>query len=172
MKPKPLAFCWRVIDFIMFPLMKLISLAPFERPQESHAWHAQKIGEDDIQTLDINKCVQIQGDEISSIKDGSGPLFHIPLIGGWKNYFVLEVEDKNVPWYVGWVVRDTVSQKVLRSEIHKMPLNDDSVRLLVGTRERITTFFGVNADGKQLSVKNIGFGKMGDGSIYGKVRLF
>jgi len=156
----------------MFPLMKVISLAPFEKPQESHAWHAQKISETDIDTLDLSKCVQVEGYDSSYIKNGAGPLFHIPLIGGWENYVVLEAETNSKAWHVGWVVRDAETLEVLRSEIHKLPLFENKVRLLVGTKERITTFFAVDEEGVQMLLRILGKGKMGDGSNYGKVRLF
>ena len=172
MKPKPLSFYWRVIDYLMIPLMKLISLAPFERPQESHAWHAQKIGQTDIESMNLEKCVQVEGYDSSYIKTGAGPLFHIPLIGGWKDYIVLQVDMTDKIWHVGWIVRESKSLQVLRSEIHKLPLFENKVRLLVGPIERVTTFFATNNNGIQLPLKIIGKGKMGDGSNYSKVRLF
>jgi len=152
--------------------MKLISTAPLERPQETHAWHAQKLTRDDLKSLDSKKYATVGGNEHSYFKTGSGALFHIPLIGGWRDYIVLEIQINISPWYVGWIIRDSDTRKILRSEVHKLPLYEKSVRLLTGTKERSVIFFGVDGNGEQLPVRVVGKGRIGDGSIFGKVRLF
>ncbi|TSC85646.1 MAG: hypothetical protein G01um10148_1032 [Parcubacteria group bacterium Gr01-1014_8] len=171
MKPRSLHMSWQLIDYAMSPFMRLMSMALFERPQESHAWHAQKFNDDEIASIDLKKCVVIEGDDASSIKSGAGPLFHIPLIGGWRNYVVLEVEPDIDTWHVGWIVRDTNTMDILRAELHKLPLYERRVRMLVGPEGRKTTFCAFNPQG-QVRLTNIGKGRIGDGSSYAKIRLF
>lgn len=172
MKPIHISPLFRVFDHLMSPLMRLISLAPFESPQESHAWHAQKLDDANIRSLDEQKCVKVRGDDPSIIKTGEGALFHIPLIGGWKNYIVLQTESGGSAWHVGWIVRDSETHEVIRAELHKLPLCNPRVRMLIGPPERTTTFFAVNEDGAQLRTEEVGRGKMGDGSVYKHIRLF
>ena len=133
MKPKSLSSAWRVLDICMAPVMRFISGAPFERPQESHHWHAQRLSENEIRTVDINLAVIIAGNDRARINTGKGPLFHIPLIGGWRNYAVLEVQSSASVWHIAWIVRDIKTNEVVRADIHKLPISDRRVRLLVGT---------------------------------------
>ena len=172
MKVKLLHPLLRLIDHLMSPFMRLISLAPFERPQESHAWHAQKLTSPDIGTILLERCVTVKGDDPSGIRNGSGPLFHIPAIGGWKKYVVLKIQTVVPVWHIGWIVRETESNRIVRAELHRLPLYESRLRLLVGTPERTTTFCAFDARGEQLPLVLVGKGSVGDGSGYGKVRLF
>lgn len=172
MKAKPVHAPLRLLDLAMSPLMRLISIAPLERPQESHAWHAQKFSADDIASIAIEKCIVVEGDDSSPIKSGFGPLFHMPLFGGWKNYIVLEVDAGIDTWHVGWIVRDAKTKDIVRAELQKLPLHEQRVRMLIGPSGRETTFCAFNIQGKQLNISCVGQGRVGDGSEYAKVRLF
>ena len=171
MKPNLVHVLLRIVDYAMSPLMRLISVAPSEKPQESHAWHAQQLSEDDIASITLEKCVVIVGDDPSIIKNYSGGIFHMSLFGGWRNYVVLEVESGINVWHIGWIVRDIKTQRVIRAELHKLPLYDRCVRMLAGSPKRETTFCAFDQKGNQLRIRVIGKGKIGDKSEYRKIRL-
>ena len=172
MKPQPFSQLLRVLDYLMVPLMWVVSCAPFERPQESHLWHAQRLNLEAIDNIDVKSSITLRGNDTSKIINGSGLSFHVPLIGGWRNYIVLEVQPDISKWHIGWVVRNFTTGEIVRSELHKLPLTKKRVRMLIGTPTRITMFFAVDTDGNQLPLKVTGRGSMGDGSKYRHIRLF
>ncbi len=88
------------------------------------------------------------------------PVFHAPIVGGWRNYIVLQSLHIHTPWYVGWIAGDIIG--VSR-------LSFPAVRVLRGKRD--TRFFGVTADGTQVPLKHVGCGRIGDGSPYGELPL-
>lgn len=164
MKPLPLNPLFRALDYLMIPLMYLISGTYKERPQESHIWHGQNIPEDNLPSIDKDLSVASHSHEISTRKHG-GILFHLPIFGGWKDYTVLESENFNSEWYIGWIVRNSSSNSVTRFQVHKLPLTDSKVRMLTGNSNYSVMFFAVNTQGVQIPLKEVATGRIGDGKF-------
>ncbi len=136
--------------------MRLISGAPSESPQETHNWHIQKL-QDFVP--DPALAVVVQGKGTSPFKNAGGPLFHIPILGGWREYVVLEAVG---PWHVGWSVAGSAT-------INKLPL-EGPVRLLRGLDGWQVTFFALDTAGNQIPITVVGEGRIGDGQ-HADVRL-
>lgn len=172
MNIRPVSLGYRFFDYILSPFMRLISLAPFERPQESHAWHMQQLTPEEILSVKLDACVFVHGDDTTFITSEMGPLFHIPLVGGWRNYVVLEIEGNMFPWHIGWIVCDEKGEKTSIGELQRLPLYESSVRMLVGPIGKTTIFCAFDKNGVQQKLHIKGKGCIGDGSRYGSIRLF
>ncbi len=149
----------KLVDLIMMPFMYLIS-GTLESPQKTHFWNNKKLNRENIESLDQEKMVQSEG-IADAVKKGI-VLFHIPIFGGWKDYIVLEPEEKNIPWHVGWITKDYagITQIIITGP----------VRMLLGRDD--VSFFGIRTDtNTQIHIRKIGEGKIGDGGIYKKVPL-
>lgn len=161
MKVDPLNLLWRILDLLMIPLMYLISGTLRERPQESHVWHGQNLNPDLIDSINPQYTVTVQGDEPPHRLHG-GIAFHVPILGGWKNYVVLEVQDEFKKWHIGWIIRQRKDDTIVRFQLHKLPIFDSRIRLLSGTNAYTITFFSVDESGRQLPLREVGKGHIGD----------
>lgn len=86
--------------------------------------------------------------------------FHIPVLGGWKNYIVLEPKHVNDIWHVGW--------KQKNAQISILPITGP-IRVLCGSKD--VYFFGLNQNGEQIEIHQIGKGKIGDKGEFSKIPL-
>lgn len=87
----------------------------------------------------------------------------MPIFCGWTEYVVLEpASDIQGVWHVGWITVDVCG--VTRIEL-KGP-----VRLLLGPHSVL--FFGIDAvTGKQIPIRDIGRGTIGDGCSFASLPL-
>ena len=150
---KPLGRLACLCDQFLEPVMRLLSGAPNEAPQQTHRWNNHHLRTEDVAHLRREMMVHHDGipGEISVY-----PLFHIPVLGGWRNYVVLAPFKEQKEWHVGWVAGRFagVSRISLRGQ----------VRMLIGPGP--VSFFGVNAEGDQVQIRQIGTGRIGEGGPF------
>lgn len=153
---QPLGWLACTLDVLMVPIMCIISGTFREVPQQTHAWNNTKLKPEQVQHLKIEMKVYCGG--IKSVKErwwSKLPLFHIPIFGGWKDYVVLRPTDDQV-WHIGWVAHDVIG--VSRIAV-KGP-----VRVLLGPEA--TSYFGLDAKGKQIKLSELSRGQIGDGGTF------
>lgn len=161
LKMVPISKISKIVDVFMIPIMYILVGTFKETPQKTHFWNNTKLMKLEVRYLDTSQSVLIQGIP-SKAKRWFGiiPRFHIPILGDWRNYVVLEPKVSGI-WYVGWISTDVIG-------ITQIQLTGP-VRLLRG--QEFVTFFGVNADGYQIPLKKIGFGVIGNGGPFAKLPL-
>ncbi len=123
-----------------------------ESPQMTRWWNNKKLSTSDVEHLDLDLAVRVNGDP-TAWRLPSG-LRHFPLIG-WQRYVVLQPKTWTSTWYVGWVTPDVIG-------ISRIPI-DGLVKTLRGPNEAI--FFAIDAAGQQLAVEEVGRGKLGNGKF-------
>jgi hypothetical protein len=137
--------------------MYLVSGTFSERPQQTHAWnfihiphkHTSRITQVELYTpTPTNSTKQWLFEWF--------PLFHIPLLGGWKHYHVLRPKKHDGIWHIAYTTEKT-------SEYSLLPLATP-VRMLIGPDP--VSFFGIDEAGNYISVEKIGEGVIGDGRAY------
>jgi hypothetical protein len=164
--PPPYPLVYRLFDLALSPFMRLISGAPFESPQETHGvWNVERLPYETHTDISPDLCAQVTGTYDGVFKEGHGPLFHFPILGGWKEYVV--VEAARMPWYVGWIVDDGRRKYF---EYSRLALTTLHVRLLKPAQGVTAQIFGIDADGVQVPVRVVGEGRIGDGK-FPQVRL-
>jgi hypothetical protein len=153
------------LDGSLRPVMRFVAgpNAWLEEPQQTHYWNNLKFS---VVPPEIRRdAIQVAGDPTASSrwKWGFVPLFHLPIIGGWRNYVVLDpVSQYRYGWHPGWITGDACGCSRV--------LIDGPVRLLRGPED--ATFFGVTAQhGEPLSLRIIGYGRIGDGGPYCQMPL-
>jgi len=89
------------------------------------------------------------------------PLFHLPILGGWRNYVVLKPLDPNTEWHPIWVAKDVVgiSQLTIKG----------AARLLLGPEP--CRFYGVSTSGDQIKIIVVGFGRIGARGPFARLPL-
>ena len=142
--------------------MYLIQLNFFESPQRTHFWNNTKPPIEYIKDFDHELMVFEEADKDASRRWwGPIPLFHIPLLGGWDEFVVLEPVETQAEWYVGWIPFDVLG-------VSQIPL-EGKVRVLLGPMQ--VNFFGVDKFGKQIAIKKVGKGVLGNAGEYAKITL-
>lgn len=134
--------------------MRLISGAPFEKPQRTHRWNNRRMTADECATLAQDLLLHVSGNPTAIRRIGL-VRFHIPILGGWRDYVTIVPTNNTVDWHIGWTCGETGSITLLSLT--------GAVRMLIGPDD--TSFFGIDATGQQIAVKEIGRGKIGDGSL-------
>lgn len=154
---KPLGPCAQMADVATVPLMLCLSGA-LERPQGTHFWNNTKLQPEDIAYLDPEGMVHCPGNPNAGRQTFLGiPIFHIPILGGWRDYVVLEpATPPDGGWHVGWSSGGAVGVSRIRLQ--------GRVRMLLGPGE--VSFFGVTAEGDQVPLQQIDTGRIGDGGQY------
>ena len=175
MKPprQPYPAFLRLFDAMFRPFMRIISGAPYESPQETHRWNVQNISIEEQNKINYAIDVPVEGVYRGYLgKKHGGFLFHLPVLGGWKAYVVIEPirENKNDTWFVGWFGEDEHGGKY-DLKLSRLPLTESQVRLLKGPVGVNTKFFALDAKGKQIELKLVGEGVVGDGGKYSTLRL-
>lgn len=149
----PLTWYERLGDLLMIPIMYLLSGTLWERPQQTHRWNWQTVSFADRKELNQAQCCSAAPDWQACAR-GSSPRFHLPLLGGWRRYVVLEPSGTE-EWHVGWVILYTKESGLSRICL------SGPVRMLLGPEP--VNFFAVRAsDGKQVPLRVIAMGRTGD----------
>lgn len=155
---RPLGPIERFLDWVMIPLMYLLSGTVRESPQRTHRWNNTKLGGEVYNRLSITKMVLV---EAVGARHLNGLRRHLTIVGGWKEYVVIEPvlgalrEDEcEQGWHVGWKSGNIIG-------VSRIPLQR-KVRLLLGPDQ--SAFFGIAAsDGRQIQLRFVGYGRIGDG---------
>lgn len=158
---QPLGWLARIADILMIPIMYLVAGTFSESPQQTHIWNNTKLSIRGCE-LDEDKIVTCRGDESAVGRNKKLDLhFHLPLIGGWKQYVVLSPQTDEY-WHIGWT--SSIDAGVSRIKLH------GPVRMLIGPGE--VNFFGVSANTiQQITVNEIGRGRVGDSGPHSKTPL-
>jgi hypothetical protein len=162
---------FRVLDWALAPLMYVLGGCKLDSIQETHYWHCQRVSAP--HEVDYIASIIIRGDDSSSFANALTPLplFHIPLIGGWRNYAILEVQSTVATWHVGWIHLVVPAGSRPRSHVQRLPIAERNIRVLKHPHGYVTKFFAVDSCGNQIPVKCVGEGRLGD-NRYKNIRLF
>ena len=154
-KVSPMGVWATLGDILMTPVMYLVSGTFQETPQRTHAWNVETFCPSS-ERIPAQFLLPVLGKENVSQRFVAGfPLFHIPILGGWRDYVVLQPKESKSGWYVGWITEEKTIQ------VSKIPLSG-RVRLLQGSQE--TLFFGVDKEtGDLILLECIGSGRIGEG---------
>lgn len=160
-KVRPLGWIARAADFAMIPLMQIGSGTLWEEPQRTHRWNNTKLSQETVGRLSVFKMVDCEG--VPGNIPGGGSRFHIPILGGWREYIVLEpAKNKGVPWHVGWIAKHAIG-------VSRIPLIGP-VRVLRG--DDISMFFGISVDAnEQIQIGHVGAGRIGKGGRFSQIPL-
>ena len=159
---RPQSLLSKIADYLMLPVMYLVQLNLREVPQRTHFWNNIKLKSDSIKDFDHELLVSAGADKDAKERWwGPIPVFHIPILGGWDEFVVLEPVEPQIEWYVGWIPFDTIGLSQIKLT--------GPVRLLIGPRQ--VNFFGVNKFGQQIAIKQIGKGVMGKAGEYSRIPL-
>jgi hypothetical protein len=149
-----------IADVLMTPLMYLLSGTLKEAPQGGHRWNNKKLQPKDVRHLFANQMVYRNG-LITNISRCLF-LYHIPILGGWRDYVVLIPELRGTYWHVGWITNDSIGISQVRLL--------GPVRMLIGPDD--VFFFGISVlEHGQIGIKEIGRGRIGDHGPYSKIPL-
>ncbi len=153
-----------LVDRLLIPFMYLASGTFSESPQQTHRWNYDTHSSKRVRRkLRSALALHIRGVSSECEPWWYGiPRFHIPIIGGWRHYVVLEPEDPTVTeWHVGWLTPKTAG-------ISRITLTG-KVRMLRGRRD--TWFFGVDKAGNQIPLRSRGIGTIGAGGRWKDIWL-
>lgn len=158
--PTQLSRLAKLADMLMAPIMYLISGTFKEAPQQTHLWNNVILSSSQVDNLDRTKMViskPVVTERDSPRRILGIPIFHIPILGGWKNYLVLEPVDHTGNWCVGWISDDTTGVSKLR--------NTGPIRVLITNKECL--FFGIDPEtSEQVSITDVARGKIGAGGDF------
>ncbi len=160
--PKEESWLEKIGDYLMLPLMYLLQVNIFESPQRTHFWNNTKYTSEHVRLLDSRFFVSVAG-VARSVRRWLWylPLFHMPIVGGWREYVVLAPAVPQDQWYVGWIAGDALGISHIKLK--------DQVRLLRG--DGPVQFFGLNEHGEQIVLHLIGEGIIGKRSEFSSVPL-
>jgi hypothetical protein len=156
----PQGWTGRLADACMTPVMYLLQGQTAEVPQRTHIWNNKKFQDGALAWLDSEMMCTVAAD-LCAQKRGNLPRFHMPILGGWKNFVVLAPLVHESEWFVGWKSDDV-------SGLSLIPLFNQ-VRVLRGPEE--TNFFGVNRQGRQIPLVYRGEGVIGQKHLFASVPL-
>lgn len=158
----PLWWLAKLADILMVPLMYLISGTLKEVPQQGHRWNSVRLSQSDVDGLDKSIMVHCFGISDKVIHSRWIFLFHIPILGGWRNYVVLEPEKPGRDWYIGYQTNDIIGVSRIRLT--------GRVRMLIGHGD--VSFYGIDAEyHEQIAIREIGRGRIGEGGKFAKEKL-
>lgn len=146
------------LDALLMPCMYILSGTFSETPMLTHRWNNVRLSAESIGHLDRRQMTLHAG--IRGERPRSRLLFHLPILGGWRNYIVLAPQE-HVSWHLGWITEDVIGVSQI--------LLGGSVRALLGPGAVL--FFGIQPDGAQLNVVDIGRGRIGEGGEYARLPL-
>ena len=163
MKVKRLSRFTNVADQVMRPVMFALGGFKQDSIQETHFWHNQAI---DRSEIDESLTVLIHGDDnharIRTNRVFPIPMFHIPILGGWRNYVVLRVGGDVPYWHIGWMHRTCAPGSRLLATVQRLRITDRDVKVLTQSVGFVTEFFAFAPSGEQLPVSVVDRGKLGD----------
>lgn len=137
----------------MRPLMLLLGRLDANSVQETHPWHVERI---DPSLVAEDGTVVVNGKK-EAVSGRFGPLFH--MFGGWRHYVALQAEP---PFHIGWLFSKNNLDKPSQSAINRLQIDSDTVRMLSGPQGTETRFFAVSPSGKQVPLRKVGQGVLGD----------
>lgn len=150
---KPLRWWENALTTVFVPVMYLCAGTLREKPQQTHFWNnKRRFTREEIRKLRNDWMVSQEGIP-DAIKKGLCR-FHIPVLGGWRNYVVIKptLLTENCVWYPGWQWSES-GAGCTRIECR------GPVRLLVGPND--IKFFGLTPAGEVYPVECIGSGRIG-----------
>lgn len=162
-KVKPQSSISKIADVLMIPVMYFLQGNVREIPQRTHLWNYQTLQASETGELNPAYSVTLDKDP-SAIRQFIRliPIFHMPLLGGWKNFVVLQPLDPvHTYWNVGWMLGNLV-------QASRIPIRD-KVRLL--TPPSPVQFFAIAEDGTQLPLHIVGQGSIGRAGEFAKIPL-
>jgi hypothetical protein len=150
----------RIADVFMLPIMYLIQGTFFEKPQRTHRWNNAVLPA--CVSLQEKAKVRVSGDSDATRRwlFGFIPIFHIPILGGWREYVVLEPADSTTKYHIGYLYSEN-GKKHRRYSL--VPVRG-RVRMLRGPDD--TCFFAVTRTGRQVPLRVVGFGRIGERGQY------
>ena len=159
---RPLGWVARLADVLMIPIMYLVS-GTTESPQRTHRWNNTPLTHDQIAHLSSEKRVFCRGiGGVGNRVRCRGLRFHIPILGGWRDYVIIQPGENVREWHIGWITTDATGGS--RIVLH------GCVRMLIGPRD--VSFFGIHfGNHEQIGVRQIGVGRIGDRGQYSRVPL-
>jgi hypothetical protein len=152
-----------IADQIMWPLMFVLGGMKRDSIQETHFWHNQPIAKSDIDPL--LSVVVVGDDERTRVKTNRVfplPMFHMPILGGWRNYVVLHVQSDVSYWHIGWIHRASPPGSRLLETVHRLRILDRRVKVLTQSVGFITEYFAIGPQGEQLPLRIVDHGVLGD----------
>lgn len=155
----------RLGEAVTEPLAVLASGARDEYPNRTRFWNTMRINAEEIQGLNFLYGVHCPADP-TACKPRWGPIprSHIPILGGWRKYVVLESDElPELQWYVGWC------SSPLGGQVSRVPIAHGKVRMLIG--DRPVYFFGLDLAGFQIPIRKVGEGAIGDGGEHRLIYL-
>ncbi len=159
---QPPGFLARLGDVLLTPFMYLFSGTFKETPQRTHVWNSIRFSDQEVSHFDTEQMVQCGGISGAIRQVNQIPIFHLPVLGGWRDYVVLEPVNYKSTWNIGWNISGTTgaSRFVLQGP----------VRILVGPKA--ICFFGINTQtGEQIPIRKIAVGRIGKGGEYAQIPL-
>ncbi len=159
---RPLGPLAQAVDKVMWPLMAILmelNGTPGESPMLTHRWNNVKFRQDQAKCLQIHLMTKEVNDPLAQARNGLTR--HLPIIG-WQKYAVVEpVHHPEIEWHIGWFSKYLIgaSRIKLRGPV-KVLLGPDPVN-----------FFGSDLSGKQISVRLVGYGRLGYGDQYAHLPL-
>lgn len=155
----------RLADTLMTPLMYLVQGTIWEHPQRTHFWNNHKYHRLILKdAISAPIGVGIEGDPEATTRWlwGFVPRFHIPILGGWRNYIVLDAACYEKHWHIGWFAEDgPVGISMIRLTT--------SVRVLRGPGA--VHFFAIDENAEQVPLRLVGKGKIGEAGEYAQLPL-
>ena len=168
MKVATVPVYYRILDYLLAPIMWMLSGFVSDKPQESHVWHMQNFN---CSLVSDTKGILILGDDTLKFTHSTFILTHTPILGGWKKYVIFETGDFKKFWHIGWKVYYNNRKKQPLCQIQKLNIYAKRAKLLVGKNDSKKIFFGVNETGEIIPLKIVGKGTLGD-KKFPDVRLF
>jgi len=165
MKIKPYRWYFRLPDLFLAPIMWAFSGFAFELPQESHKWHNKILSPEEVSILDVSRMLLVDGTDSSRWTHGSYGMLHLPLLGGWRDYIILEVEGDPKYWHVGWL------SGLNSGMVQRLPIYGKRIKMFRGLKGDGVRFFAIDNLGNQILLRKVDEGRLGD-SRHRTVRLF
>lgn len=155
----PVSAYAKIANRILDPLMILLNGSSIDSPQQTHIWNNASIDPDFLQS-------EMMVHEEGRIKKVPRwflflPIFHIPILGGWREYIVIKPIISESAWHCGWMVDNICGFSRIQLE--------GPVRLLIADKK--SSYFGLKPDGTQIPVSVVGYGKIGITSVFSRLPL-
>ncbi len=151
----------RLLDKLFEPVMYWLQGTRSELPQQTHFWNNERW---DAGWYHQDWFLSFSGDTNAKQPRFLGfiPLFHMPRLGGWKRFVVLEPVKPVHCWRVAWTGPDN------GGGITQIPLSGP-VRMTIGPRP--VRFYGLTSNGKQIQLRCLGKGEIGKAGPYANIPL-
>jgi hypothetical protein len=161
-------FWGRLADLLALPLMYILQGNFREVPQRTHFWNNVKFKDDSIEVGYLMPHIwllEFRGITRTSPRYlfGLFPVFHIPILGGWKTFKVLRPKSCGGEYFIGWW--SPAEQLFGVSKVTQT----GSVRVLIGPDD--VFFFAVDIMQNYLELVEVGQGEIGSAGKFAKVPL-